>query len=247
VALPIPPMRADVERRLLVNYRVDPEVAQTLIPEGLRPQLVDGSAVAGVCLIRLARFRPSGLPGVIGWRGENAAHRIAVEWDGPAGPRSGVYIPQRHSASRFAVLVGGRLFPGMHEHARVRAEESRDRLRVGFDAPGLHLDVDVEVVESLESRLFDDTEQASEFFRKDALGYSPSRRPGRFEGLRLDTDAWSVAPARPHRVESSFFDALPAGSAELDHVLVMRDVPVRWSAPRPRSVRFPAPAPATAR
>ena len=32
-------------------------------------------------------------------------------------------------------------------------------------------------------------------------------------------------------VQSSFFDALPAGSAQLDSVLVMRDVPITWSVP----------------
>jgi len=33
-------------------------------------------------------------------------------------------------------------------------------------------------------------------------------------------------------VQSSFFDALPAGSAQLDSVLVMRDVPIIWSVPK---------------
>jgi len=38
------------ERRLLVNYRVDPDVAATLLPAPLRPKLVNGWAVAGICL-----------------------------------------------------------------------------------------------------------------------------------------------------------------------------------------------------
>jgi len=33
-------------------------------------------------------------------------------------------------------------------------------------------------------------------------------------------------------VQSSFFDARPAGSAHLASVLVMRDVPVTWSVPK---------------
>ena len=46
-----------------------------------RPQLVEGRAVAGICLIRLGSLRPKGLPASLGVTTENAAHRIAVEWD----------------------------------------------------------------------------------------------------------------------------------------------------------------------
>jgi hypothetical protein len=51
-----------------------------------RPQLVHGWAVAGICLIRLGRLRPSRVPSAVGLRSENAAHRIAVEWDIAADP-----------------------------------------------------------------------------------------------------------------------------------------------------------------
>ena len=54
-----PSMSSIVERRLLVNYRVDPEVAASLLPAPLRPQLANGWGVAGICLIRLGRLRPS--------------------------------------------------------------------------------------------------------------------------------------------------------------------------------------------
>jgi hypothetical protein len=58
-----PVMSSVIERRLLVNYRVAPEVAAGLLPAPMRPQLVNGWAVAGICLIRLGRLRHSGLPG----------------------------------------------------------------------------------------------------------------------------------------------------------------------------------------
>ena len=49
----LPNLEGLVERRLLVNYRVDPEVATRLLPSPFRLQLVNGWAVAGICLIRL--------------------------------------------------------------------------------------------------------------------------------------------------------------------------------------------------
>ena len=110
-------MSSVIERRLLVNYRVDQEVAASLLPTPLRPQLVNGWAVAGICLIRLGRLGPSWVPGWAGMRTENAAHRIAVEWDGTGGRLSGVYIPRRDTDSVATVLAGGRLFPGEHHRA----------------------------------------------------------------------------------------------------------------------------------
>lgn len=230
MTLRIPKLSSTVERRLLINYRVDPAVAQTLLPDGLRPQLVDGSAVAGICLIRLNHLRPAWFRPRIGWGAENAAHRIAVEWDDATGTHNGVYIPERHSASRLAVLAGGRIFPGFHKLARFTGAETADRVAVAFTAPGMKVDAKVVIRPELTSTLFADLATASAFFRSGAVGWSPAR-DGSLEGLRLDTNFWHVDAAEAAHVSSSFFDALPAGSAQLDCVLVMRDVPITWSVP----------------
>ena len=55
-------MRGVIERRLLVNYRVDPEVVADQLPAPFEPELVNGYAVAGICLIRLGRLRPRSFP-----------------------------------------------------------------------------------------------------------------------------------------------------------------------------------------
>jgi len=235
----LPPLAATIERRLLISYRLDPDVAQSLLPTGLRPHLVDGSAVSGICLLRLGSFRPAFIRPPIGWGAENAAHRIAVQWDEPgsATPRTGVYIPIRHSASRIPALIGGRLFPGVHRHARFDVSETAGRLQVGLTAPDVSVRADVEVVADAawSSSLFADVRAASDFYRAGAVGWSPSHGPvGRpvYDGLELKTDAWSVSGGRIRSLESSFFDALPPGSAEPDSVLVMRDVPMRWGVVR---------------
>ena len=78
-----------IERRLLINYRIDPEVAERHIPAPFRPLVVSGWAVGGVCLIRLGHLRPAHLPGAVGLTTENAAHRFAVEWDDDQGSHAG--------------------------------------------------------------------------------------------------------------------------------------------------------------
>ncbi len=235
----MPAMASVVERRLLVNYRVDPDVIARLLPERMRPQLVDGWAVAGICLVRLGRVRPARLPGWVGLRSENAAHRIAVEWDGPQGRSTGVYIPRRDSGSLVNILAGGRVFPGEHQRASFDVRESATDLHVAFASRDATVKVSVDVRTTQRfrgSELFADLATASEFFRLGSSGFSATRAENRLDGLELRTDAWRVEPVEMGAIESTFFDdrtRFPRGSAVLDCALLMRDMPATWKALAP--------------
>src|SRR5829696_791023 len=96
-----PTLQGLVKRRLLVNFRIDPRVIAPQLPAPFRPKLVDGWAMAGICLIRLEQLRPLGVPAALGFSSENAAHRIAVTWTDEASgdAREGVYIPRRDTGA----------------------------------------------------------------------------------------------------------------------------------------------------
>jgi hypothetical protein len=230
----IPVIRGVIDRRILVNYRVDPGVLARLLPAPFRPKLVNGSGVAGVCLIRLKHVRPRFVPSWLGISSENAAHRIAVEWDGPGGRREGVFIPRRDTSSRLNALAGGRLFPGLHHHARFEVRERGGRYRVVLDSDDgrTHLAVEGVVASGLPATsAFGSLREASEFFERGSVGYSPAAEPDQFDGLELRTFGWRVQPLAVGRVESSYFedrDQFPAGSAELDCALLMRGVEHEW-------------------
>jgi uncharacterized protein YqjF (DUF2071 family) len=125
-----PTVRGIIDRRILVNYSVDPEILAPLLPPPFRPQVYHGCGLAGICLIRLATIRPRFLPGLLGISSENAAHRIAVEWDESGTVRHGVYVRRRDTDSRLNCLAGGRLFPGVHHHATFAVDERGERFRV---------------------------------------------------------------------------------------------------------------------
>ncbi|MEV4942662.1 DUF2071 domain-containing protein [Streptomyces zaomyceticus] len=228
-----PRLSSVIERRLLVNYRVDPEAAARLLPGPLRPQVVRGHAVAGICLLRLGKVRPVWAPEALGPRSENAAHRIAVEWDGPDGVETGVYIPRRDTASRLNAWAGGRVFPGEHGRADFEVDETPHRTRVALATRDgdVRVDVTVEPADELRgSELFPDLAAASRFFRAGAKGFSPTAA-GHLEGMELHTDAWHVEAGRVSAAASSFFDdpdRFPPGSATLDCALIMRNVPADW-------------------
>jgi hypothetical protein len=230
----IPAMSGVIERRILANYRVDPELLARLLPAPFRPKLHRGFGIAGICLIRLRDVRPSGMPAMLGLSSENAAHRTAVEWDDETGVREGVYIRRRDTSSWLNALAGGRLFPGIHSHARFEVTEERDHFDVALRSDDGVTSVSVRgsVAASLpSSSVFASIAEASRFFEGGALGYSATPDPCRFQGLELRTTSWNVQPLAVSAVTSSVFDngaMFPAGSIELDCALLMRGIEHQW-------------------
>src|SRR5438874_4376801 len=163
----IPVIRGIIDRRILVNYRVDPKVLEKILPAPFRPKLVNGAGMAGVCLIRLKHIRPRYLPSFIGISSENAAHRIAVEWEQDGQQREGVFIPRRDTSSRLNTLVGGKLFPGVHHHAQFQVEERDDYYRVALESDDGAVRLAVEgrlATELPKGSVFGSLRDASEFF-----------------------------------------------------------------------------------
>ena len=230
----VPMMRGAVERRLLVNYRLDPAVVAPMLPAPFEPQLVNGYAVAGICLIRLGRMRPGVLPARVGLTSENAAHRFAVQWMHDGEIRTGVYIPRRDSASAINVAAGDRLFPGHHHRANFVVRETGSVIGVSYVARdrSVSVDVQVELADGAGgSALFGTVEEASRFFQGGAAGFSPTRAADRLDGLELRTNAWRIEAAVMRRVRSSVFDdrsLFPADSITFDSAFVMRNIEVEW-------------------
>lgn len=232
----LPTIKGVIDRRILVNYRVDPEVAAHLLPAPFRPKVAHGHAMAGICLIRLKHIRPTIVPIPSGIGSENAAHRFAVEWDHDGQRREGVFIPRRDTSSRLTTIMGGRLFPGDHHHARFRVTETNDRLRVAFesDDASARVTVTARITDDLpDGSVFGSVDEASRFFETGAVGYSATRDPKRFDGLELRCRSWAVHPLEVESVRSSFFDDrshFPEGSATFDCALLMRGIDHEWHA-----------------
>lgn len=231
----LPAIHGLIRRRLLVNFRVDAEVMGRFLPPPFRPKLHRGHAIAGICLIRLEQIRPGWLPRIFGISSENAAHRVAVLWDGPSGgPREGVFIPRRDTDSRLNHLAGGRIFPGAHHLADFIASDDGSRISMSIRSRDGRMAVQLRGHESdslPESSCFKSLAESSAYFEGGSVGYSVTRDCCRLDGIRLQTDGWQVRPLSVEHVESSFFadeSSFPAGSVAFDHALVMRDLGHQW-------------------
>lgn len=234
-----PALRASMERRILVNYRVDPDLLASALPPPFRPVLVDGHGVAGICLIRLGGIRPARFPALVGLTSENAAHRVAVQWDTPGGPRTGVYIARRDTSSRLAAMAGGRLFPGLQHRARFHGAEHNGRYRIQLESRdgAVQILVVAQIADHvMPGSVFASLEAASRFFRGAPVGYAATRRKGVFDGVELGTVGWSLRPLHIEEAGSSFFDdpiRFPPGTATLDSAFLMARLITTWH-PQPQ-------------
>lgn len=230
----LPVVRGVIDRRILVNYHVDPGVLAPHLPVPFRPKVVHGVGMVGICLIRLKRARPAFLPSWLGISCENAADRTAVEWDDRGTPREGVYVRRRDTSSWLTPLTGGRLFPGIHHHAKFTVKETADRFEVALRSDDGVTSVSVRVhrVDRWSpSSVFRSLEEASGFFRAGSVAYSATFDPGRFQGVELGCVGWRVEPLEVEEVRSNFFEdasLFPKGSLEFDCALLMRGIEHEW-------------------
>lgn len=223
----LPSLRGVIDRRILVNFRIDPDVLSDRLPDPFDPQTVDGHAIGGLCLIRLRNLRPQGVPGWIGLTSENQAHQFAVTWGGDE--RTGVYIPHRHTDSRVNRLGGGRLFPGIHHQAEFDVEESQTRYELTMRSSETRVQVAGEPADSLpDESVFDSVADASAFIEKDVIGHSPKEQTREFEALELRTDEWEMTPFSVTEVSSSYMESFPDDAVTFDHALLMSDIDHEW-------------------
>jgi hypothetical protein len=218
--------------RVLINYRVEPSVMRPLVPGGFHLTVIDGWAIAGICLIRQEGMHPAWMPGDWGPSTDSAAYRVAV--DGAEGPA--VYVARRDTSSRLQAGLGGRLFPAAFGHARFAVRE--DGATFDLDVTSADGQGDVRIRARTAAALpatsvFPDLPAASGFFEVGSLGWSPRSGAGGFDCVELRTQAWNVTPLELDEVVSSYYDdpsRFPPGSMAFDSALIMRDVRHEWYA-----------------
>jgi Uncharacterized conserved protein (COG2071) len=227
----IPVLDGIIDRRILINFTVDPKIVQKIIPAPFKVKMYKGKAIIGICLIRLKKVKPKFLPNIVTLSSENGAHRIAVEWMEDGVLKEGVYVPRRDTSSYFNSLVGGRLFPGKHYHAKFTVQEENHNYAISFkssDDTTISIDA-TKATQFSENSIFESLENASQFFEAGSVGYSP--KGNQYQGLQLKTFNWFMQPLLVHQVQSSFFEnetIFPKGSVQFDNALLMTKIKHEW-------------------
>jgi len=178
------------------------------------------------------------MPGFVGISSENAAHRIAVEWDEDGQTREGVFIPRRDTDSAVNSFAGGTLFPGEHNRADFSVSETDKGIDFSMASRDDKVKVDLNGTfanDLPDDSIFDSLDESSKFFEGGSLGYSVTKDQKHLDGVTLETKEWRVRPLSVDSVSSSFYDdktLFPEGTIEFDHALIMQNVEHEWhSAP----------------
>jgi hypothetical protein len=223
-----------IDRRILLNYRLDAQALERVLPAPFRPKLYRGYGIGGVCMIRFKALRPRRVPQWLGMGSENAAHRFAVEWEQDGQHKEGVFIPRRDTNSWFNKQLGGRAFPGIFQRSQFEGRETEEALslRVTHEDGAQALYFEGRVAQALPpTSLFSSVEEAAEFFSLGATGYSQTHVKDHYHGMDLRSSNWSVIPLAIEKAQSCFFDDannFPPGTAELDCALLMRGIEHEW-------------------
>lgn len=217
------------ERRLILNWRVDPDIVAKLLPRPFRPRLVNGHAIVGMDVLKLAEMRPTGLPAFTGFSTENAIDRIAVEWDEGGTIVQGLYVPHRYSPSTVNALVSSaRLFPTIFTHALFDFNERAGRYQVSVFAGANRFELDANESKTFaEKSILGSPNAASDFHRDAKISYSPSPDKDKFDAIYLKTLDWKATPLSIKSVSYSYIDRLYPG-AVFDSALVMHSTKHEW-------------------
>jgi len=223
-----------IDRRVLLNYRLDSAALQRVLPAPFRPKLYEGYGIGGVCMIRFKELRPRFLPAWLGLGSENAAHRIAVQWEQDGVPKEGVFIPRRDTNSFFNHTLGGRVFPGIFQRSRFESQESGSSLslRIVRADGGTEIAFVGHHADRLPpTSIFPSVTAAAGFFSLGATGYTATHTAGHYHGMELHSLNWTVSPLAIDEAQSCFFDdqqRFPPGAAVLDCALLMRGIAHEW-------------------
>jgi hypothetical protein len=231
----LPVIEGNIKRRILINYQIKPQEAMELLPNPFRPKLIKGKAIMGICLIRLENIRPSYLSWLkCGITSENAAHRIAVEWEENSISKEGVYIFRRDTNSLLNHLGGGKIFPGEHKRSKFIISEIDKEI----DFKMISNDGEAEVkfkgweTDNLpSSSVFNTMEEISRFFRGGSDGYSPTKKGNCLQGMCLVTHTWNMIPLHIETLDTTYFNnilQIPQHTVNVDSVVIMRDISHQW-------------------
>lgn len=223
-----------IDRRILVNYKVEPEVIKRLLPAGMEPLVINGYASAGICLLRLKDMGMRYAPRFLRVTSENAAHRFLVRYVHQGREVRGVYIPRRDTDSFLNIAVAGKIFswPYYPAHFEVSEEKGLYDVKMQSKDGKIHVHVCAERANVFPgTSMFESLEEASNCFRRCSVGVSPSTRLHRLKMIELKTKTWNVTPLNLFLLQSSYFDdrsIFPQGDIFFDSALLMEGVEHEW-------------------
>ena len=220
----IPPVRADMRERFIVNLRVPPDAMARLLPTRLSPQIIDGWAIASFCILDLRNITVAPLPTVAGWWSLSCAER----W-GTLDPSPAVFVTERLTSSRLGSAVTRLGFSAPHDVVDIALAKDRWTARLLAQRDGIPL-LDARLRRGGEGSgsVFDGVASFSRFVAEGVRSYGTSRYPGRLTVLDLHKTENRYEPLAIERVTGGFVDRWAAVGGEIDSAFRTVDADYEW-------------------
>jgi Uncharacterized conserved protein (COG2071) len=222
----LPSVRALVEERIIFTYRLPADHLESLLPvTWLTPQLVDGSAVASVCVLRLSKITAGPVPSLFGVQSISAARRYGVR-DERSGGSPAVFVTERTTNSVLGSLFTGAGFSAEHEHvpATISRDDDSTLVTLGSD----RFTGRAVASPRWSSSLFPTLEDFSTFLAEGIRSYGPSRREGQLTVLDLSKEDKGYEPLTAREVGGSLVQPWLDAGAVLDSVARTVNAKYRW-------------------
>ena len=223
--------RRPVRGRVVVFYRVEPDVARGLLPSELRPRITAGSAIVVLCYTHLGRLETRFLPHRLA-TSHHLAYRVSAEAAGENGPTCSTWVAHRETSSRIGARWNEKVFRHGHGRSRFSIEDDACELTLRVESSrGDELFLRASACEST-GTVFSQPNDVGEFFRNDG-----TIRPHGVFAREADVvdahNAFVPEPLALIELRSAFFedpDRFPSGSVAIDGAW-------RLTSTRTRSVR----------
>jgi hypothetical protein len=225
-------MRTIFRHCFLVNFAVEPDWMRSLLPEYVEPELHDGKAYLSIVIADMEKMRPALLPRCFGVSYTQVVYRVVVRC---AGGR-GVYFLRSDADSRPMCLAGNWLTFFRFTYSPVRWRSEPGRLHFDLSAPGGdHADIRASFVvgralgEMPNTSHFRSLADAQPFLVELYAAYSPAER--HINRVRIRRGPWRIQIVADERQGYDHLcgsAAFPRGTAALDSVFYVRDLPYHW-------------------
>jgi uncharacterized protein YqjF (DUF2071 family) len=239
------PMRTMFRRCLLVNFAVDPDVMRRLLPPDIEPDLYEGDAYLSVVVAQMDKMRPAFVPRLLGVTYNQIVYRVVVR----CGDERGVHFLRSDADNRPMAVLGNAFSSFRFHRSAIELAERGGRLELDVHTTspvpaGIHATYAVaDAGRSLPSTsAFPDLATATSWLVElfTAFAHSPGRSD--IDVVRITRGAWEVQVVDDLRGRYDFLTSgrgpFPSGTARLDSVFFVGDVPYVWH----RGERIPAPS-----
>jgi len=227
------PMRTVFRRCFLVNFAVDPDVLKRHLEHPIVPEIHGGSAFLSVVIADMERMRPAFVPTVFGVSFTQVVYRAVVKCQG----ERGVHFLRSDANNRLMCALGNALTFFHFNFSRVQWKEANGHIQFDLAANPLHhADIhacfDLSAAEQClpDTSRFTSLQEAKEFRVELYSAFdSVSKRISR---VRIRRGDWNTQVVRDWTAVYEFMnggEVFPTGSAVLDSVFYVRDLPYYWN------------------